>query len=227
MISAIGSQRSIARCIHTKCVYIAPNAPRSSPHPCTAVQQANGLFKNYADNTSDINFDDAASSALLASTVYRLGLLTGNKTFIKEAELTRIALFATDGMPATPPSNLPLIVTPSPTSTTIPSSSSYGSPPTPSSAFTDTPHFTSDGWLAPVVNPRDFSVQGAQSPEGQAFVLMLQSAWRDWFAATARVKNAAPPPTVTPSRSGLSAALFGMAGLVMACNGGLYEGDAR
>jgi hypothetical protein len=42
-------------------------------------------------------FDDAASSALLAATVYRLDLLTGNKTFIQEAELTRVALFATDG----------------------------------------------------------------------------------------------------------------------------------
>ena len=157
---------------------------------------------------------------MLASTVYRFGLLTGNTTFIKEAELTRVALFATDGTPATPPSGVPLIVTPSPTASTIPSSS--GSPPTPSSAFTDTPYFTTDGWLEPVVNPRDFSVQGAQSPEGQAFVLMLQSAWQDWFAAsTAVATSAAPPsqgPTLPPSH--LNAALLGMIGLVVACNGG-------
>lgn len=184
-------------------------------------QQPNGLFKNYADDNSDRNFDDAASSALLAATVYRLDLLTGNKTFIQEAELTRIALFATDGTPATP-TGLPVLTatpsTPSWPSSPIPSSS--GSP----NAFTNTPHFTFDGWLAPVVNPRDFSVQGAQSPEAQAFALMLQSAWQDWVAASTTVVNVAPTPTHAPSR--LSAALMGMAGLVVACND-LYDVDAR
>lgn len=39
------------------------------------------------------------------------------------------------------------------------------------------------GVLAPVTNPLDFGEQepqGTPSPEGQAFMLLLESAWRDW-----------------------------------------------
>lgn len=43
-------------------------------------------------------------------------------------------------------------------------------------------HFTSDGWLTPVVNPENMGTQGTQSPEGQAFVLSMQAAWNDWVA---------------------------------------------
>ncbi|KAH9172576.1 glycoside hydrolase family 105 protein [Lactarius sanguifluus] len=131
--------------------------------------QANGLFKNYADRNTTDNFDDASSSALLAATVYRLALLTGNETFITKAELTRAALFGTS---ATPPGRLPVITStqsaPWPLST-VPSSTgpAPGSAQKVSNAFTDTPHFTVDGWLAPVVNPLKFAVKGAQSPEGQ------------------------------------------------------------
>jgi hypothetical protein len=41
-------------------------------------------------------------------------------------------------------------------------------------------HFTPDGYLRPVVNPNSFRIQGNVSAEGQAFIIELQAAWRDW-----------------------------------------------
>jgi len=99
---------------------------------------------------------------LLAATVYRLALLTGNKKHVPQAELTRAALFASNG-------------TGTPTSSS-PSASA-------SAAFVGTPHFTSDGWLTPVTDPLNVGSEGKQSPEGEAFALMLHAAWRDWTAA--------------------------------------------
>jgi len=75
--------------------------------------------------------------------------------------------------------------------------------------FADTPHFTVDGWLAPVVDPLNYEVEGAQSPEGQAFALMLQSAWRDCGSPSV---NVAP----TGARVGLSTVILGAVGLVVA-----------
>ena len=46
-------------------------------------------------------------------------------------------------------------------------------------------HFSGDGWLTPVVNPNSFGEQGEKSPEGQAFVVQLHAAWRDFVAAQA------------------------------------------
>jgi hypothetical protein len=40
-----------------------------------------------------------------------------------------------------------------------------------------------DGWLFPVVNPRSWGSPGEHSPEGQAFVLMLHTAYEDWRVA--------------------------------------------
>ena len=40
-----------------------------------------------------------------------------------------------------------------------------------------------DGWLLNTVDPETFStpsLPGSYSPEGQAFVLLLHSAWRDF-----------------------------------------------
>lgn len=146
-------------------------------HAHARPQQPNGLFKNYADDNSTDSFDDASSSALLAATVYRLALLTGNKKFVREAGRTLAVLFATNGTSANT-SGIPVATSgsvPSPSS----SGSAAGSESTASSAFADTPHFTVDGWLEPVVDPLNAGVQGTQSAEGQAFALMLQSAWRD------------------------------------------------
>jgi hypothetical protein len=103
------------------------------------------------NSTTNGNFDDASSSALLASTVYRLSLLTGKNTaYIPQADRTRLALFSS---------------TSTSTSTMV---------------FSNTPHFTSDGWLTPVVDPDQISKEGTESPEGEAFVLMLYAAWKDW-----------------------------------------------
>jgi hypothetical protein len=41
----------------------------------------------------------------------------------------------------------------------------------------------SQGWLYPVVNPLDWSQEGSHSPEGQAFVLMMEAAFRDYKAS--------------------------------------------
>jgi hypothetical protein len=159
------------------------------------MQQPNGLFKNYADgfnnsygnSTSNNNFDDASSSALLAATVYHLALLTGNKTFIPQAERTRAALFATNGTSA-----------PSAPSSSSSSSSSNSSSASASSAFAHTPYFTTAGWLCPVVDPLNVGSEGSQSPEGQAFVLMLHAAWRDWNAANngQRTNSATPGASI-------------------------------
>ncbi|KAF8317435.1 hypothetical protein DL93DRAFT_2077100 [Clavulina sp. PMI_390] len=43
------------------------------------------------------------------------------------------------------------------------------------------------GILSPIVNPLDWTSQlqgGGASPEGQAFILMLQAAYRDWWSLT-------------------------------------------
>jgi hypothetical protein len=40
------------------------------------------------------------------------------------------------------------------------------------------------GWLAPVVDPRDWSREGSESAEGQAFTLLLAAAYRDYVNTT-------------------------------------------
>ena len=42
-------------------------------------------------------------------------------------------------------------------------------------------HFDSEGWLTPVVNPHSYGLEGNQSAEGQAFILMLHAARRDYM----------------------------------------------
>ncbi|KZT00107.1 Six-hairpin glycosidase [Laetiporus sulphureus 93-53] len=46
-------------------------------------------------------------------------------------------------------------------------------------------HFSPEMWLAPVVDPYNWNVQGGSSPEGQAFVVEMYAAWRDWVDAGA------------------------------------------
>jgi rhamnogalacturonyl hydrolase YesR len=52
-------------------------------------------------------------------------------------------------------------------------------------------HFTSDGWLRPVVNPDGFGSEGSDSPEGQAFILDMQAAWTDWVNDGSKGANSA------------------------------------
>ncbi|GBE85574.1 hypothetical protein SCP_0800910 [Sparassis crispa] len=179
-------------------------------------QQASGLFTNYADEGS--TFEDASSAALLASTVYRLALLADVGTYISHAERARVALSAagdngisssssssssantsasasSDSSPSATIANTNSTATSSlPASTSTPSASpSY-------SAMAGLAHFTNQGYLTPVVDPYSWGAQaspGAVSPEGQAFVVEMQSAWRDWVLAGAPSASAALPRAVT------------------------------
>lgn len=101
----------------------------------------------------------------MAASVYRNALLTNTHKHLPAAEASRKALSA---------------------STNAGANTSY----TDASSLTNTAHFTADGWLTPVVNPDQFGVEGQHSPEGQAFVVMMQAAWRDWVQAGAPGSNA-------------------------------------
>ncbi|TFK35178.1 Six-hairpin glycosidase-like protein [Crucibulum laeve] len=125
------------------------------------------LFTNYADQpaTADGNFLDAASTALVAAATFRLAVLWNDVKHVPNAEKARVALFS--------PAN---------------NASDSGNS---TSSLNGFQHLTSEGWLTPVVNPHSYGEQGKESPEGQAFVVDLHSAWRDWVADGAKGANAA------------------------------------
>ncbi|KAI0075033.1 hypothetical protein K474DRAFT_1685519 [Panus rudis PR-1116 ss-1] len=126
--------------------------------------QSSGLFRNYADD--DSSFEDASSTALLTSAVYRHALLSNVHKHLPDAERSRKALSS-------------------------PSDSNNGN--------SSLAHFDSNMWLTPVVNPHSYGRQGAQSPEGQAFVVEMQAAWRDWVAAGSVGANSAIRTAGSPS----------------------------
>ncbi len=77
------------------------NVVRPGPFLCMCIcvftpsgyfQQSNGLFTNYADNYS--SFNDASSTALIASATYRLALLTNIHAHLPDAERSRKGLSA-------------------------------------------------------------------------------------------------------------------------------------
>ena len=118
------------------------------------LQRDDGMFYNYANNAS--TFVDASSAALLATTVYRQALISGTTTHIGDAEFIRRKLWAPtsgEGNDFADPSSVDGLV-----------------------------HYTSDGWLTPVVNPNNFALEGEESPEGQAFSVQLYAAYNDWLA---------------------------------------------
>jgi hypothetical protein len=115
------------------------------------------------------NFYDASSTALLASTVYRISLLWSYHHNLPLAERCRETLFSSSD----------------PSSST--SSLNF------STALENMDHFTPDGYLSPVVDPHSYGFQGNVSAEGQAFVIELQSAWRDWVLDGAKGANGASP----------------------------------
>lgn len=41
-------------------------------------------------------------------------------------------------------------------------------------------HFDQAGWLTPVVNPLSYGSRGSKSPEAQAFVLLLATAYDEY-----------------------------------------------
>ncbi|EMD35968.1 hypothetical protein CERSUDRAFT_115919 [Gelatoporia subvermispora B] len=163
------------------------------------------LFTNYADDSS--TFQDAASTALLASTVYRLALLGGVHTHVPLAERCRQALSAPLNNSTSSASSSQAAVQrrqastsstdrPGPSAAHSPSSSSVSHSPSSSSsaapsATQSLAHFDGAMWLTPVPNPDAWSEAGQHSPEGQAFVLEMYAAWRDWVAAGAPGANTA------------------------------------
>ncbi|GAA5881319.1 hypothetical protein JCM16303_000127 [Sporobolomyces ruberrimus] len=96
-----------------------------------------GLLPNYFDIES--SFSDAAGSALLAATAFRLADL--------------------DSASSTDYSSLLA------TASTIRASVNAKIAPS--------------GWLTQVVDPLSFAQEAQTSPEGQAFILLLEAAWRD------------------------------------------------
>ncbi|KAJ7046793.1 Six-hairpin glycosidase [Mycena alexandri] len=170
------------------------------------------IFTNYADQSvnSTGQFYDTASTTLLASTVYRASLLLGDHSHLPNAEKCRKALFATSnnssstatharraaaaassGSSAKASGSAPASGGATSGSATATSPSSASASPSPSAApLTDLVHFTSDGWLTPVVNPHQFGVQGSDSPEGEAFVVSLQAAYNEWVAGGSVGANA-------------------------------------
>ncbi|KAK7696444.1 hypothetical protein QCA50_001101 [Cerrena zonata] len=68
-----------------------------------------------------------------------------------------------------------------------------------SSSNSSLEHFTSDMWLTPVVNPHSFGEEGSKSPEGQAFVVEMYAAWRDWVENGSTGANGAIRISGTPS----------------------------
>ena len=124
------------------------------PDDCPfSTQRSTSCFGNYPDD--DSSFDDAASAAFLAATVYRLSTLAGKHKYVHLAERTRIALTARSNLGGGPSNG----------------------------TFVSMVHFDTDGWLSPVVNPVSFGEVGSKSPEAQAFVLMMQAGYRDWAQA--------------------------------------------
>ncbi|KAF5350046.1 hypothetical protein D9756_009198 [Leucocoprinus leucothites] len=128
------------------------------------------MFANYPDVSADSpgNFHDASGSALLASTVFRGAVMLDQFTHVPAAEKIRRTLLSPSGT----------------------ASSSAASSTDLSPTFENYVHLTKEGWLTPVVDPNSYGQQGSQSPESEAFVLQLHSAWRDWVADGARGANA-------------------------------------
>ncbi|GAA5846894.1 hypothetical protein JCM5353_004848 [Sporobolomyces roseus] len=102
-----------------------------------------GLLPNYYDVES--SFSDAAGSALLAATAYRLATLDSTSSTDYSSVLSSAATIR--------------------------------------SAVNDNVDSIS-GWLSNVVDPLSFAQQAKTSPEGQAFILLLQAAWSDHQASS-------------------------------------------
>ncbi|GAB1518738.1 hypothetical protein RhiTH_001803 [Rhizoctonia solani] len=141
-----------------------------------AYQLPNGTLYNYADLSSPASvtpsytaspstaFSDASGTALLAATTYRLAThLVRHPTLTFQdngASTTRslTAILAGEGY----------------------SVRSLLDPAALARKGVSESIDPSTGWLQNVANPYSYSQRGTVSPEGQAFVLMLEAAARDW-----------------------------------------------
>lgn len=68
-------------------------------------------------------------------------------------------------------------------------------------------YFDSRGWLTPVVNPHNVGAEGSESPEAQAFVVMMQAAYNDWVEDGSKGANAASH-LMFPSRGLIAVGFF-------------------
>jgi len=62
-----------------------------------------------------------------------------------------------------------------------------------SDAFANSPHFTLDCWLLPLVDPLNVGAEEGMSPQGGMFALMLHAAWRDSAAGSPGAPHSALP----------------------------------
>ena len=124
-------------------------------------QDSSCLFKNYPDeDLSYTNFYDASSTALMASTVYRLALIRQSYTHLPVAEKSRLTLSSASSSSSKLRARaaIPQFL-PSATDSSVFTPIKISSAPSPShtapSLHTRDPssaleHFTADGWLTPV-----------------------------------------------------------------------------
>lgn len=135
---------------------------------------------NYLNDTS--TFFDASSASLMASSVYRLAILSKQYNNIPAAESFRNALANNTALTpgATSPNN-------------------------------GTVSVDSSGWLMPVVNPLSFGSGGAQSPEGESFVLLMEAARASWVQDGEKGQKGAAASRISTSRleMGVAALLLG------------------
>lgn len=65
------------------------------------------------------------------------------------------------------------------------------------------------GYLTPVVDPLSYTVMaapGVASPEGQAFMLIMEASWRDWIAEGGpNIRETSPARALPPTPVGGSA----------------------
>ncbi|POY75841.1 hypothetical protein BMF94_0922 [Rhodotorula taiwanensis] len=120
-----------------------------------------GLFHNYMDVSS--SFTDGASTAMLVASTYRLALMANLYSALSSSK---------------------------------PASSSLANAEASYQALTgnNNRHLSSSGVLSPVTDPMTFSSQlasGKVSPEGEAFVLLMESARRDWIADGGKIDSSA------------------------------------
>ncbi|GAA6021258.1 hypothetical protein JCM10207_002592 [Rhodosporidiobolus poonsookiae] len=119
-----------------------------------AMPESNGLSYNYLNDTS--TFADAASTALHVASTYRLAQLCARFSSLSSSAPSSTALSQAESAYLT---------------------------------LTGSTHLTSAGVLKPVVNPMSYGDQlsnvrddgsGSVSPEGEAFVLLMEAARRDF-----------------------------------------------
>jgi hypothetical protein len=131
------------------------------------------MVHNYL--TDNGTFYDAAATALLAATVYRASTLMDEHEFVPFAERTRMTLFTPNGGVGADGNGYVRHLS-------LPFCRSNSTTTSYSTEFSDYEFFTDDGWLRPVSNPTSKAdvLANGESPEAQAFVLMMHAAWRDW-----------------------------------------------